>query len=803
MAVIEGTLNLGSGHKRGMQTSPCGCARRDRLSCFGGMPRLVFGALIACAVTLFSLSAAEMSPEEAKLTAALSFETGGAAGAVPDGWGGGPAGTVFQDDQVVHSGKGALRIERTAQSAQQFSSVAKMLPLEVAGELVELRGFIRTEDVTDFVGLWMRQDGEKPNLALENMQRRQVKGTTDWAEYRISLPVHPEGRRLVFGVLLSGTGRAWADDLQLLVDGKPILQAPKAARVLTVLDRDDEFNGGSKIALSELTPAQIANLATLAKVWGFLKYHHPKVTSGQLHWDFELFRVLPRVLAAPDRAAANDVLMNWVEALGAIGAQGPVAKLVEDELHLRPELAWLDDANLLGAKLIARLRAIHASRPAKVEQFYVSLVPGVRNPKFDRELSYANIKDVDAGFQLLGLFRYWNVIRYWSPYRDLVEGDWDAALVEFIPRIGLAKSVDAYQLELMALIARTSDTHANLWGSLAVRPPVGEAQVPVRVRFVEGNATVFDVPVLEGVAASGLQRGDVIEAVDGVEVAKLVREWAPYYAASNEPTRLRDIGGALLKGAVGPTTLRVVRGGEHVEVIAQREPRAHFVGKLSRTHDRPGEAFQRLSKDVAYLKLSAVKAEDAESYITRAAGTKGLILDIRNYPSASMMYPLGTRLVNEPTEFARFTSADLANPGAFYFGKTASLKPAPPHYAGRVVILVDEVSQSNSEYTAMALRAAPDAVVVGSTTAGADGNVSSLPLPGGWRTAISGIGVFYPDKNPTQRIGIVPDIEVKPTVAGIRAARDEVLEVAVREILGAEISADEIVRMTSEPPAPH
>jgi C-terminal processing protease CtpA/Prc len=49
---------------------------------------------------------------------------------------------------------------------------------------------------------------------------------------------------------------------------------------------------------------------------------------------------------------------------------------------------------------------------------------------------------------------------------------------------------------------------------------------------------------------------------------------------------------------------------------------------------------------------------------------------------------------------------------------------------------------------------------------------------------ISGIGVFYPDKRPTQRIGIVPDIEVSPTVEGIRRGRDEVLIAAVKQIVG-------------------
>jgi C-terminal processing protease CtpA/Prc len=84
----------------------------------------------------------------------------------------------------------------------------------------------------------------------------------------------------------------------------------------------------------------------------------------------------------------------------------------------------------------------------------------------------------------------------------------------------------------------------------------------------------------------------------------------------------------------------------------------------------------------------------------------------------------------------------------------------------------------------MAFRTAPGAIVIGSTTAGADGNVSTVPLPGNLSSYISGIGVFYPDNRPTQRVGIIPDIEVKPTIAGIRAERDELIEEAIRRITG-------------------
>ena len=79
----------------------------------------------------------------------------------------------------------------------------------------------------------------------------------------------------------------------------------------------------------------------------------------------------------------------------------------------------------------------------------------------------------------------------------------------------------------------------------------------------------------------------------------------------------------------------------------------------------------------------------------------------------------------------------------------------------------------------MALRTAPDATVVGSQTAGADGNVTQIDLPGGIRTFYSGLGVFYPDGTPTQRIGIVPDVVATPTISGIQSGVDEVLQRAV------------------------
>src|SRR5688572_3613877 len=716
-------------------------------------------------------------------------------GTSPLGWGGGPASTIFVDGETVHSGRWAARLERTVGAGgQPFSALTMSIPMDFGGTTIEWRGFLRSEGVSEFMGLWMRQDGDAPNLAFATMQPRQIRGTNDWMEYSITFPLHPDGRQLFIGVLLGGTGKVWADDLRLLVDGKPVWDAPKAVRPKTPLELDHQFDAGSGFSISQLSKTQIENLATLGKVWGFLKYHHPAITGGTRHWDYELFRVLPGVLSARDRQAADSVIHEWARQLGTPPVCDRCAAPKSDETHLLPDLGWIDSG---GAPAVGEwVRGVHRGR-SQGRQVYVSEAQSVGNPQFGRDVAYAALTLPDSGYQVLGLYRFWNIIEYWFPYRDQLDENWDKVLAEFIPRIALAKDKDAYQLETLALIARVTDTHANLFSAPPeLRPPAGSCQLPVITRFVEGQAVVTGYSNASG-ATTGLQVGDVIESMDGIPVQELVKRWEPYFPASNQPTRLRDMARVFTRGACATARVAIRRPGGTAEITAQRQPLASVDRQAGFTHDLPGDTFRLLSDQVAYLKLSSVKIADTSSYVERSKGTRGLIIDIRNYPSEVVVFALGSLLVDRDTPFARFTAGDLGNPGAFRWAAQTTLTPLQPHYAGEVVVLVDETSLSQAEYTAMAFRAAAQAIVVGSTTAGADGNVSQFSLPGGLRTAISGIGVFYPDKRPTQRIGIVPDIEVRPTIAGIRAGRDEVLEEAVRQLLGRDVPADQIRRIAT------
>ena len=108
--------------------------------------------------------------------------------------------------------------------------------------------------------------------------------------------------------------------------------------------------------------------------------------------------------------------------------------------------------------------------------------------------------------------------------------------------------------------------------------------------------------------ATGLQIGDVVESLDGTPVAELVKRWEPYYPASNQPTRLRDIARSLTRGACATARVGIRRPAGAVQITAQRQPLANLDLQAGRTHDLPGDTFRLLSDQVAYLKLSSVKA---------------------------------------------------------------------------------------------------------------------------------------------------------------------------------------------------
>ena len=84
------------------------------------------------------------------------------------------------------------------------------------GKTVKMTGYIKSENVKNWAGLWMRVDFYSSKvLAFDNMHSRGIKGSKDWEKYEVVLFVPEHSTDISYGVLLDGTGQIWMKDIAI------------------------------------------------------------------------------------------------------------------------------------------------------------------------------------------------------------------------------------------------------------------------------------------------------------------------------------------------------------------------------------------------------------------------------------------------------------------------------------------------------------------------------------------------------------------------------------------------------------
>src|ERR1035437_10101126 len=555
----------------------------------------------------------------------------------------------------------------------------------------------------------------------------------------------------------------------------------------------------------------ITNLELLGKIWGFLKYHHPEVGKGKYDWDDELFQFLPEFMNVNDTRQRDESLLRWIEKYGEL----PVCTTCKEtaDAYQKPDFSWVENGNM-SAVLKKKIKEIYQNRHQGTH-YYIKKAYYDGNPEFINEQPYST-SFPDKNLRLLALYRYWNIIQYFFPYKYLTDKSWDEVLREYIPKFINAKTALEYQLTVLQLASETNDTHArhflganeiDLLRGTRYAPFLtneidslrGTRYAPFRIRFIDNKLTVTDYFKPELKETAGLEIGDFITHINGKEIEYIIDSIKSYYPASNEAARMYYI---------APDLVRSNNHSIHIVYNSSGTIKQKELTLYERSDLNMNEISNKLSYDsimidkdsmfIGYITLETINETEISHIKKSFMNAKGIIIDIRNYPATFVPFSLGNYFTSKRKPFARFTTANLNNPGEFNFSRNVSFLDnnagnryssnifetprSEKYFQGKLVVIVNEETISQAEYTAMAFRAGDNTVIIGSQTQGADGNISFIPLPGGLKAGISGIGVYYPDGRGTQRIGIVPDIEVKPTIKGIIDGKDELLEKAIEII---------------------
>jgi len=379
--------------------------------------------------------------------------------------------------------------------------------------------------------------------------------------------------------------------------------------------------------------------------------------------------------------------------------------------------------------------------------------------------------------RLLGLMRYWSTIEYFCANKDRITKNWDSVLYEYVPKLLQAGDSLDYTLTVARLITEIHDGHgwlgSRIFSSLHAKAP------EIQLKYVEGKTIVYRI--FNDSLKKIISIGDEIISVDNIPIKKLRDSIAQYIGASNNAALQRDVTNYALAGKEDTSAkINLLHNGKPTVISLHRNKNWWEVASAPEA----GLIWKKINDKTGYVDFGRLQVPQIDSMFNDFKNLDAIILDDRSYPHETV-WTLVNYLTDKAVTSAKGTTmiADTPDP------LTATMQdqlwqipvtPNPLQFKGKIIILVNETTQSQAEYSCMVLQAAYKKVtIIGSQTAGADGDVTGISIPGGIQTAFSGHGIHYPDGRPTQGIGIVPDIKFSPTIKGIKEGRDEVLEKAI------------------------
>lgn len=526
----------------------------------------------------------------------------------------------------------------------------------------------------------------------------------------------------------------------------------------------------------------ITKLENLCKVWGFLKYYHPSVAKGNYNWDEQLIAIIPKIEKANTKEEFSQIYLNWIESLGIVKECKSCKEVSKKEYFDKNfDLTWTQDDNMFTDELSKKLKFIEENR-FQGKNHYVSaanpkviLMKSVGNVEITNEPNYENFEFPEQNYRLLSLFRYWNIVEYFYPYKYLTDQNWNDVLNEMIPKFINAKDTTEYQLAMLETVIKLDDSHANFYTG-KIHDFFGRKYIPAYFNIIENKVVVTGFYNDSLAKRNDIQIGDVIERVEDKDVNTIIFERKKFVNGSNNNTKAKNYDFFVFNGVTDSVRLNIKRKGIEIIKSIGRYDEKYF--KNWKTPNQ--EKHKILDNDIGYLNLGKMKVarKDIGQMMKELKSTKALIIDLRNGLETNA-FIIARRLFKTDVEFVKITEPDLSYPGRFVWKKTDIISPIKnEYYSGKVVVLVDEHTQSSMEYSTMLLQKGDNVTTIGSQTAGADGNVSKIEFIR-FKSFISGIGVYYPDGSETQRKGVKIDIEVRPTIKGIQEGKDEVLEKAL------------------------
>jgi len=748
-------------------------------------------AILTLAFLAFAASSgAQVSSTALPAPSNLSFEQG-IVGMAPPGWATPTSGFASQTVEGGASGTKAALLAPVAgaQNPTPFGNLMQSIDATpYRGRWIRVRASLKVgRGTAPRAQLWVRVDQPGGRMGFfDNMQDRPVLAR-EWTPVEIDADVADDATSINFGLLLLGDGEALIDDVSI-VAGEKVTTRTEPAHAL-------DARG-------------LANLTAFARLFGYVRHFHPSDQAAAAQWDVVAVDGVRAIESATSPSDLATKLRAIFEPLAPtvqiyVTGQPPATDRI-------PSVGDRNDVQVVfwryhgfGQKgsLIYHSDRIRKNAPRGEvpkgipdprQPLQIDLGGGVSAaiplavyadasgtlPKRDAQPAatpLVKFSGDDRATRIADVVLLWNVLQHFYPYFDVVKTDWPAVLPKALASAATDSGGLAFLRTLRTTMAELQDGHGQVFRLADAR----NSSLPLLFGWIEGELVVTRVAD----ESLNIFPGDVVVSINGRDAKQL---FAETQALEPGATPQFKRWGALQRLRSGvkdsEVTLQVKRGaGEMRTVVVRRTKQMNAVDEL-----RPAKIAE-LESGIFYVDLSRITDADFNGAVAKLAAARGVIFDLRGYPS------LGTgflaHLIEVPIQSARWNVPIITRPDHVIDDYDTSgrwdIRPQAPRLRGKLVFLTDGRAISYAESVMGIIENYKIADIVGEPTAGTNGNINPLDLPGGYRVIWTGMRVLKHDGSQHHGVGIQPTVRVAPTLQGISEGRDEQLETAIRVVKGA------------------
>ncbi len=382
----------------------------------------------------------------------------------------------------------------------------------------------------------------------------------------------------------------------------------------------------------------------------------------------------------------------------------------------------------------------------------------------------------------------WNVINHFYPYfdEDNLTNKWDDILISGLNDAALCNNQAEYYNVVRRLFANVNDSHITVQRYGVLSKLLG-LQLPYYVSDIKlgwiGNKIYLDENLPDSLNTS-IRRGDVISFINGQPIDSVINQKFQLITASTIPAKYESLTkGVLLESFKYADTLLVGFTNKNKEIItvpvvaksnpyaiSEKEPNTNFISELS---------------GIYYINLT--KRDSTSSYqhfrkkLDQIKKAKGIIIDIRGYPDYTVADSIIVHFKKDSLEWGDFRRPERYFPfqqHVIYKKDISYLSSAKEDLSDiPVCILINHKAVSYAETLITVIKKNKIGTLIGQPTNGTNGDITIIhnPIYGFTMTAIKDFSGLHGK-------GISPDIYVQPTLEGIIANQDEILEAAKKYI---------------------